>query len=46
MWRVAKVCPTCLEAEFDKDEDGSLICVGCDEIYEDAGLLEDMEYMD
>lgn len=45
MWRIAKVCPNCLEGLFDKsEEDGSLICTCCGESYDDMDDLENMDY--
>lgn len=47
MWRIAKVCPNCLEGEFNKcEEDGSFICSGCGEVYDDINDLENMDYED
>ena len=47
MWRIAKVCPNCLEAEFEKcEEDGSFTCSGCGEVYDDMDDLENMDYME
>lgn len=44
MWRIAKVCPNCLGAEFEKTEDGCFTCVECNEEYDDVNDLENMDY--
>lgn len=44
MWRVVKICPKCLNGEFDRDEqDGSFICTECGEVFDDMDDLENMD---
>lgn len=42
MWRIAKICPNCLEGEFQKTTDGEYACCNCGSNWD----IEDLENMD